>query len=307
MSQDVLVGLDVGGTKIHAAAFNRDLQPVAEIRRDSLVGGVKPVTESILSTLGSLKDKLSGVQITSIGVGIPGVVEVESGIVRQAVNLGITDQPLKLGAEIQAYSSLPCHVENDVNAVTLGAFASMSRTTPSTSLAFLNIGTGIAAGVVLNNRLHRGSRGAAGEVGHIPMANGPRCECGLLGCLEAVSSGAAIARMWPNGNSSAAVELFNAAEEGDPMAQVMAIKLGDHLARAIHLLALTFDVELLVIGGGVREAGQPFLTQVKAGITRLEDQSSFVRSLGLTSRVHLSPDGPIGALGAALLAAEATE
>ena len=298
----MIIGLDVGGTKIHAAAFEDDYRLVAEVRCPTETGGSQAVTESVLSTLDKLTQKLDKTKIHSIGIGIPGVIDIENGIVHQAVNLGIKDEPIKLAAEVRAHFGASCVIENDVNAVALGAFTALKTATSGSSLVYLNIGTGIAAGVILNNQIYRGSRGAAGEVGHIPVASGPRCECGLHGCLEAVASGAALSRAWPSQGKSPASSLFSAATAGDPEARRLVEELTNHLAKAVHFLALTFDVEQIVIGGGVSDVGQPLLSAIKQGLRGMETASSFVCSLGLPDRVRLAPPGPIGALGAALIA-----
>lgn len=298
----MIIGLDVGGTKIHAAAFEEDHRLVTEVRCPTDTGGGQAVMGSILSTLDQLVHELGGAEVQSIGIGIPGMIDVENGVVHQAVNLGIRDEPIKLAAEVRAHSGIRCAIENDVNAVALGAFTALKPASVGSSLAYLNIGTGIAAGVILNNQIYRGSRGAAGEIGHIPVASGPRCECGLRGCLEAVASGAAISRAWPGRKESAAPGLFAAATKGNPQARQVVEELTHHLAKAVHLLALTFDVEQIVLGGGATDAGQPLLAAIQDSLTKMEETSSFVRSLELPSRVRLAPPGPIGALGAALVA-----
>ena len=107
---------------------------------------------------------------------------------------------------------------------------------PTSDLAYLSIGTGVAVGLVLDGRLRRGWRGAAGEIGHLPVAgDGPRCECGQRGCLEAVASGAAIARRWPvHDGASPAAALFDAARRGDDDAIDQRDRLVDHLAVSGH-------------------------------------------------------------------------
>src|SRR6185312_9579035 len=114
-------------------------------------------------------------------------------------------------------------------------------------LAYLSIGTGLAAGSVLSGRLHRGARGGAGEIGHVPVdPSGPMCPCGQRGCLEAVASGSAIARAWPIGShperraagESPAAALFRAAADGDGAARRLRAKIADHLAAAVQLLVL---------------------------------------------------------------------
>src|SRR4029079_7203893 len=124
----------------------------------------------------------------AVALGVPGRVDVVTGTVSAAVNLGILG-PVAIGALVEDRTGLPVHVENDVNAPALGAHAHLGVDSDA-SLAFINIGTGIAAGFVLGGRLWRGATGSAGEVGHIPMSpHGPGCPCGQVGCIEAAASG----------------------------------------------------------------------------------------------------------------------
>jgi glucokinase len=298
----VIVGLDVGGTKTHAAAFDREFTQVAELRVSTGTGDVDTVACSVVDTMAELEANLDGIPIERIGIGIPGLVDQADGSVRQAVNLGIGDDPLPIVDRLTAAYRVPCHVDNDVNAAALGAFHVLRNDHDSSDLAYLSIGTGIAAGVVINGRLHRGHRGVAGEIGHFPVVvDGPRCECGLRGCLETVASGPAIGRQWPADNGAAAESLFAASSAGDPRAIAALEPIADHLARAVYLLALTFDVDQVVIGGGVADVGVPMVDAIREGIGRLAAESCFGRALARADRFRLTPAAPIGAVGAAAL------
>jgi len=298
----VTIGVDVGGTKTHAAAFDDDFRPVADLREPTGTGGTEVVGRSLLDTLARLESRLDGARISTIGLGIPGLVDVGRGTVRQAVNLGIGSDPLDLVDLLTAVYSVPCRVDNDVNAAALGAFRVLGDDVDISDLAYLSIGTGIAAGVVLDGRLHRGHRGVAGEIGHFPMTvDGMRCECGLRGCLETVASGPAIGRRWPVDGGAPAEALLTAATGGDASAVEALEPIADHLAMAVYLLAITYDVDLIVVGGGVAEVGPMLLDAIRDGIDRLQAQSGFVRSLDLGARVVLKPAAPIGAIGAAAL------
>lgn len=303
MKDGVLIGIDIGGTKTHAAAFDHDYKTLADVRIPTDTGDPALVGSMVTDTIVELGDRIDGRGIDHIGIGIPGRIDRESGLVRQAVNLGIGDRPLDLAAHVASVSSAPCLVDNDVNVAALGARQLLDP--DRADLAYLSIGTGIAAGVILDGRLHRGRLGVAGEIGHFPVdPEGPPCECGLRGCLEAVASGAAIARQWPGTNGlSPAQSLFRSATSGDERARAVLQSVTDHLARAVYLLAITFDVGRIVIGGGVADLGRPLLAEITAGLDTLASRSPFVRSLQLPSRVTLKPEGPVGAVGAAALAA----
>jgi len=301
---EAIIGLDVGGTNTNAVAFDNQLVELADLHVPTVSGSVETVADSILGTIAALHDKLGGTPLASVGIGIPGLVDPSAGIVRHAVNLGIADEPLEIVNRVKVEFDVPCRIENDVNLAALGAHHVLSGEYTLCDLAYLSIGTGIAAGVILNGRLHRGGRGVAGEIGHFPLSSdGPLCECGLRGCLEVCASGSAIARQWPSTGPTPPIEsLIAAAIAGDDEAIETLDRIADHLARAIYLLAVTYDVDRIVIGGGVAEAGTRLLDEIENGVRRLENQSDFVRSLRLTERLSLKPAGAVGALGAAVLA-----
>ena len=242
--------------------------------------------------------------LVGIGIGLPGRVDPESGMVRHAVNLGIGDEPWDIMHRVQDEHGVPVFLENDVNAAAFGAYELVRQDHAVESLAYVSVGTGIGAGVVLGGAIHRGFHGVAGEIGHFPtVAHGRVCACGRVGCLETVASGRAIERAWPRkGTSSSTRDLFASAAASDKVAQKAVCQLGDQLALAIYLLTITFDPEATVVGGGVADAGAQFLHTIQMGIKRLAAQSDFAASLELGARVTLSPHADIGAIGAAAVA-----
>jgi glucokinase len=302
-SKEAIIGLDIGGTNTNAVAFDDQLVELADLHLPTVAGSVETVADSILETIAALNDKLNGTPLAGVGIGIPGLVNPESGMVRQAVNLGIADEPLAIVDRVEEEFDVPCQIENDVNLAALGAHHILASDRNVLDLAYLSIGTGIAAGVVLNGHLHRGKRGVAGEIGHFPASSdGPQCACGLHGCLEVFASGSAIARQWPATGATPPMEdLLSAATSGDKRANETLRQITDHLAKAVYLLAITYDVDRIVIGGGVAEAGTRLLDEIRNGVRRLENQSDFVRTLQLTERVILKPAGPLGAIGAGAL------
>lgn len=170
-------------------------------------------------------------------------------------------------------------------------------------MAYLNLGTGLAAGLVLGGRLWRGSRGTAGEIGHIPVdPTGPLCSCGQRGCLEMMASGSAVARQWPSSHASPVHALFEAADGGDPSALEVRARLLENVAAAVRVLVLTVDVDCVVIGGGLSSVGQPLVDGVRDILDLWAVTSPFLASLGLADRVQLVPAGfPAAAVGAALV------
>jgi glucokinase len=296
------VGVDIGGSKVLAVAVDADGEVRASSRLPSN-GGAAGVVDSAATAVGLLAQE-AGVQVSSfsvVGVGVPGLVRPGSGEVTHAVNLGLGAGTLDLGHLLAERLGAPVVVENDVNVAAVGAAKVLGL--GDADLAFLSIGTGLAAGLVTDGRLRRGARGAAGEIGHIPVdPAGLVCTCGQRGCLETVGSGSAIAAAWPvHDGLSPAEALFAAARGGDARAVVVRDGFAGAVALAVRLLVLTCDVETVVLGGGVTDLGQPLLDAVEAALLRQATGSPFLAALDLPRRVAMVPAGsPVAAVGAAL-------
>jgi glucokinase len=294
------VGIDIGGTKTHAVAVDAAGDVLAESTRPTGRGH-----EQVLVSAELVVADLAGIigvapeTFESIGVGIPGTVDVHTGYVSHAVNLGI--EGLDLAVELGTRIAVPIYLDNDVNAAVLGAYRVLGH--DLASLAYLNVGTGLAAGLVLNGKIHRGFGGFAGEIGHIPVEpNGLLCACGQIGCLETIASGIAIARRWPTDDSQPIRALFRAAEAGEPLAQAVRDRLADGIVDAVRILVLTTDVDAVVIGGGVMTAGRELWELLDQRFTALAASSPFLESVDLRGRVRPVPPGPsVAAIGAALL------
>jgi predicted NBD/HSP70 family sugar kinase len=300
------LGIDIGGTKTDAVALDERSDMVARLRLptgfgadavvDTAVAAIEQLAERTLTPLRSF---------SSIGIGIPGTVDTATGVVTHAVNLGVEE--LDLAAALERRLAVEVQVENDVKAAALGAFELLFPPRDSAleqhSMAYLNLGTGLAAGLVLNGKLWRGSRGTAGEIGHIPVdPQGVLCPCGQRGCLETVASGSAIARQWPSDEQFPVLSLLAAARAGDATAQTIRRSLVENVAAAVRILVLTVDVEAVVVGGGLSHLGQPLLEDVRSVLDAWARDSLFLASLELPGRVQFVPeDFPVAAVGAALV------
>ena len=296
------VGLDIGGTTTRAVVLTADDTLVA-FRTVPTERGPAGVVRSAVAAVRSVLDELdvSIDQIDQIGVGIPGAVDPDRGLVREAVNLDIDASGLDLRATLGDHFSCPIQIENDVKAAAVGAehiiAAELGR---SPDLAYLSIGTGIAAGFVIGGVLRHGSSLVAGEIGHVPVdPDGPRCACGQVGCIEAIASGTAIDRMWPSADGSPAAALAAAAAAGVPAAVSAWSTVIGGLSRAVLILALTVDPEVIVLGGGVSQLGRPLCDAIIERLAAERTGSEFLRSLDLGSRLRLlDPAIPVGAIGA---------
>jgi glucokinase len=317
----LLAGLDIGGSKVLAVAVEMpgaDGRPrVIEQVRLATFQGPEGVVDTASRALTALSGRLAGRYgrnvgpadlFSGVGIGVPGLVDTERGAVTHAVNLGVGTGGLALADRLQRRLNLPVMVENDVNAAACGVAAHLRL--DQVDLAYLSIGTGLAAGIVLNGVLRRGPHNTAGEIGHIPVdPAGPVCACGQRGCLEVLVSGSAIDARWPIADAAIhpAQALFDAAAAGDPRAVVIRDEVAGYLAAAVRILALTVDVDLVVLGGGVSGVGEPLRQAIAIALDRQAEGSAFLRGLDLSARLMLIPrDQPIAAIGAALLARPVT-
>ena len=300
------IGVDIGGTSTKAAVIDEFGNVVASIvlpTRPGPEGVVSTAMEAMTSVVEAAA--LSVSEVDAVGIGIPGTVDPARGTVRYAVNVGIGHDDVELGARLSEELALAVHVENDVRAAALGADWYLSNEHGAVSdLAYLSIGTGIAAGYVERGQLRRGTSLVAGEIGHIPIdPHGPPCACGQIGCIEAIASGSAIERMWPSEKGSSAGELYRAAAGGDPAAARLWAGVIGGLSRAVLLLALTWDPQLIVLSGGVASLGDVLRNAIADRLVGDARHSEFLGSLDLGARMRvIDPSvalGPIGAVRAA--------
>ena len=306
----LIAGVDVGGTKTSVVVTDDQdrvlYERVAPTDRSSVVDQIAGLVDGARRELGH--------PVAAVGVAIPGHVDSHDGSVSMAVNLGITH--LALGPMLQTELGVPTFVEHDARAAALwlseqtGNGSSAKRG----SVAFLAIGTGISAGVVLDGVVLRGDNGFAGEVGHVVAdPAGSMCVCGLRGCLETIAAGPAIGRQADEARAAgrattlaphpSAAEVFRAASAGDEVATEISERVADHLARAIRSIALTLGVKRVVIGGGVAAAGPALLELIQICIARERAASPLVEAAMYGATVELlSPSLAPGARGAAAIA-----
>lgn len=302
----IRLGIDIGGTKTHAVAIDSPegevgTTVVAEVQletgqgNDAVVASAVQVVEALAQRAG-----VAVADLASIGVGVPGVVDYKTGRVVHAVNLGV--EALELGAVMRGLVDVDVRVDNDVNAAALGAYHLGGG--DIASMAYLNLGTGVAAGLVLDGRLWRGAGGIAGEIGHIPIdPRGDVCRCGQRGCLEVYASGSGVARRWVDGAGGTVSALFEAADRGEAEAVRLRDELVVAVASAVRILVLTADVDEVVVGGGVSALGERLRIEVAGVLDGWAAASPFLASAALSSRLRIVPDRSVtAAVGAALVA-----
>lgn len=293
----MFVGIDIGGTKtaVHLtdAAFSLVAQSTHPTRGDSLVADLKQAVHNVLAAAHVTSEALLG-----LGIGIPGIVDPVQGVVSMAVNLQITD-PLPLANQMKAEFLTPIVMENDVRLAAYG----LHKKVGINDLAYLNIGTGISAGVILNGRLHRGVTGMAGEIGHVPITT-------TLQTLENLASGPAIIRQAETAGLQVqhAGELFLLASNSHKKAVQVIKQVNFYLSQAILWLMMSYDIEKVFIGGGVAKSGDLFLTPLLAELKQLRYGSHLAEQMVPDSKIALLPDafnpGIWGALQMAATAAD---
>jgi glucokinase len=238
-----MLGIDVGGSKI-LARFGNEAPLWSRRVTNSRHCDPTLLTETLVLLV---REALAeGHHIKALGVGFPGLVDHNRGLVRSSVILdGWQDVPL--AAMLEERLSIPVAVDNDVNCHALAEL--LLRTPPSRpSFILISVGTGIGAALVFDGRLHRGAAGLAGELGHmIVRADGPICECGRRGCLGAMAGGEAIQRTF--GISAEELEVRVAAADPAVLTALgrAANLLGEALASVLNIL----DVGLVILSGGL--------------------------------------------------------
>jgi predicted NBD/HSP70 family sugar kinase len=274
---------------VHAGAIVARHRTPSGFGPTAVVAAASAAVDAVLSEAGISWDR-----IETVGIGVPG--GVSDGVVTYALNLGL--ERLDLAGALETAWGVRPAIDNDVNVAALGAWGLRGRT-PS-SLAYLNLGTGLAAGLIINGQLWRGARGTAGELGHIGVdPAGPLDADGLPGALETYASGSGLVRQW-GGEGARARDILAAADRGEPRAVAIREGLYFGVASAVRALVLMLDVEKVVLGGGLASYGTPLVEGTVGRLVEWSASSPFLESLGVADRIELlDPEVPIAALGAA--------
>lgn len=300
MSTRMRIGMDIGGTKVEAIALDEGGSISGHTRTPTVPGaaGIIDTAEAIVVEL-ARQTLYEPHDFASIGIGIPGQIDRAQGIVRHAHNIAVESLPL--ASMLQERVGVPVTVDNDVTAAAIGAAHLMGLTG---SVAYLNLGTGLAAGFVLDGHPLRGAHDTAGEIGHLAVDPlGRECQCGQLGCLETVASGSALKRFWAGAGDHPGRTLLPAIAAGDAEAKQAFEHLVRGTATCVQLLGLTLDPGTIVIGGGLRFLGDPLFGAVTRQLDEWAARSPFIDQLKLSARVQrLDDDSPAAAAGAALAA-----
>ncbi|MHC4880797.1 MAG: ROK family protein [Planctomycetota bacterium] len=279
---DVFAGVDLGGTRIKAALATGDGSLVLEQKTETQShSGPDVVLERIADLVKHMADE-SGHQVVSVGMGVPGLVDLETGTTKFLPNMPTKWRDVPAGAVLREKLGCPVQLLNDARVATLGELRfGHGKGRDDLTMAFFGMGTGVGGGIAVDGKLRLGPLGAAGELGHQSVIpDGPMCGCGNRGCLETLISGTAIAaegiRLMRTGLAPTLYDLVEGdAQKVTTKAMAEAVHAGDEIIRdAIHKAAEYLGVaianvvtvlhpELVVIGGGVAEMGDLLMQPVR--------------------------------------------
>lgn len=286
-----VVGVDVGGTNIVVGVMPEDgsrelamrSQPTrAELGAEMVVDRIVEMVEDAI-TVARAETGARREDFVGVGIGAPGPLDRERGMVLVAPNLGWRDLPLR--DLVQERVGLPATLDNDANCATLGEWWT-GAAKGGHNVIGLTIGTGIGGGIIFNGRLYHGSSDVAGEIGHTTIdSTGRRCKCGNYGCLEAYASGTAIAERAREalevGEASILPDMvqgrldritahmvYEASERDDPLAREIVRETARFLGAGVANLLNTFNPDVVVIAGGVTQAGDALFEPLRVEVRR---------------------------------------
>jgi glucokinase len=309
-----VLAVDLGGTNLRVAAVSPD---GTLVYRESIPTEDWRGPDSVIERMAALCDqvaRVSGIAADApIGVASPGPLDPRTGVVLFTPNLaGWQDVPL--AASLSRLTGRPTRLANDANCAGLGE-ARFGAAVGYANVVYLGLGTGVGGGVIINGKMYEGGLGAGVELGHVCVAiDGPRCSCGAIGCLEAFTSGWAIAheaKLVAEAEDGAAIRaaagdrepdaraVTEAAAAGDPAARAILERAGRALGAAIGLFINIFNPEAVVIGGGLAVSGDALLGPARLAIPSYSFRGLRNQAVLLPARLG-DDNGLIGAAAVAL-------
>jgi glucokinase len=307
-----LVGIDVGGTNIVCGLLDSEGNLLRKIKRptEAHLGSehvIDKIAQMVLSLFSS--EQINHGQVLAVGIGNPGLVDPVRGISLFAGNLGWKD--VEVAEPLQKRLNVPVFIDNDVRMYVLGE-AIKGAGKGYDHVLGITLGTGIAAAMVIQGQLYYGSGYMAGEIGHIQMeGEQAACACGMRGCLETVTSATGIVRQvreaiangkssilrtwFPSGDLSGltAADVSKAYDAGDGVAMEVMRHTGRLLGKALSSAVSLFSPDVIVIGGGVAQAGERLLEPMREELKRSVYQGYWAR-LSIRMAELLDDAGVIG-------------
>ena len=307
----VVIGVDLGGTNTRTALVARSGDILEKQKEETLAAeGHEKVIAKLIRNIDRQRANADqyGRRVAAVGVGAPGVIHEQTGVVVKSPNFpDWNDLPLKQILEREL--KLPVFIENDANAAALGeqwrGAAKNIR-----SMIFLTLGTGVGGGIVLDGRIWHGADGMAGEVGHMTIIpDGRTCGCGNRGCLEMYASSRGIVMTFKamcagehldveDRQEITSAQIYQAARNGNTMAHLVMKDMGRYLGIGIANLINIFNPEMVVIGGGVKDAWDLFVDATREEVRK----RAFAYTAERTKIVPSMLGDDAGTVGAAAVA-----
>ncbi|SHK21631.1 glucokinase [Anaerobranca californiensis DSM 14826] len=280
--EKLIIGVDLGGTNIAAALVKNDGSIVEKISNPTEANkGKDMVITNLMATieelLGYVEDNK---KIKGIGIGIPGVCDIEKGLVKFAPNLFWEN--VEIVKILESKFNLPVFIDNDANAAALGeVWCGAGK--GKKNIVCITLGTGVGCGIILNGAIFHGAGNGAGELGHITVKeDGPKCNCGNNGCLEVLVAAPAIAKMGKEAllkgdtllktitdrEKLTAKDVFDAAKKGDKVCLDIIGNVANNLGLAIANVINILNPEMIIIGGGVAAAGDILFNPLKEVVAK---------------------------------------
>jgi glucokinase len=289
------IGIDIGGTKVAGGVVNSRGEVLARSHGHTPAHDVARTRQVIIDVI---RELASAYQVVAVGIGAAGWIDADGATVRYAPNLAWRDEPLR--ETVAAAVGLPVVVENDGNAAAWAEFRFGAGRGAGDSMVLVSVGTGIGGGIVVAGRLVRGAHGMAAEMGHArAVPDGLACGCGRRGCLEQYASGRALARLArvgaaeSPGDAGGLLELAGgdpaaitgpmvttAAQSGDKVATEAFQQVGRWLGGGLADLVQVLDPQVIVVSGGVAEAGDLLLAPAR---------EAFVEQLAARGQLPVAP------------------
>jgi glucokinase len=292
------LGVDFGATYAKLVVLDVDGERRHVVASGTVPTGANDAPERVTARIAGLAGELLDAHgaATAVGVGIPGLFDEAGGIVLFP-NLPAAWTGHRLGEQLGAALGAPAHLINDARAFTL-AESRMGAAVDASTVLCITLGTGVGGGVVIDGKLRFGTLGRAGEIGHqVVELGGPPCGCGNRGCVESFTTSAELCR---RGGGDTPEAVFAAAARGDEQAALAIAGYVSTLAQGIGNLVTVLWPDLVVVGGGVANAGEQLLGPLRAAVAAvapLVDPASY-------RIVPAVLGSSAGAIGAALWAGE---
>lgn len=310
------IGIDLGGTNIAAGVVDEDFRLLAKADVPTRAG--RSADEIVCDMIKTAKEAaaMAGIpftEFTSLGVGMPSYVNPKTHLLVHSNNLGWKNLPIY--DYFEKYTNLPVYIENDANCAVLGETLA-GAAGKCKNVIMLTLGTGVGGGIILDNKVYAGADMLGAELGHIKLVyDGVMCSCGQRGCLESYCSATALVRQ---AKEAAAKEpdsllyqlcngqfdkingemIFRAKREGDRLANELTAQYTDYLAAGISTFITIFRPEMIILGGGIAEAGELLFGPLNE---KIRENTFAAAQIGVPLAVKAKLGNNAGIIGAAFL------